>query len=48
MMNMFSIEKTLKLNASSQRVFAALTKDIAKWWSPDYLIGGEKAKKIIC
>jgi uncharacterized protein YndB with AHSA1/START domain len=47
-MDSFVIEKKLELRAPAKKVFEALTKDISKWWKREYLIGGEKAKKLIC
>jgi uncharacterized protein YndB with AHSA1/START domain len=47
-MDTFVIEKTLQLDAPAKKVFDALTRDINKWWSRDFLIGGDNAKKLVC
>jgi len=35
------------IDASPARVFEALTRDIGAWWSRDFLVGGERAKRFV-
>lgn len=38
---MASLEMSIDIKAPAERVWAALTKDIANWWPADFYAGGE-------